>query len=137
MAVYGFDETKNKVEVPSVDTFEVVNGDDITEFVIPPNLRVYAMSQILTVMEDIPVGGYIEKDISLNMYKNPELVKAFAVPTSKLEACPVTAETGITYKGADLSKAQLTVRLYNVGKQAITAQTVMSFNVLMLGEKNG
>lgn len=137
MAVYGFDKTKNKVEVPSVEAFSVINGDDDTEFIIPPNLRVYAIKQVLTVMKDIPVGGYIEKDISLNMYKNPQTVKAFVVSTSTLEACPVTAETKITYTGANLSEAQLTVRLYNVGKQAITAQTELTFNVLMFGEIDG
>lgn len=129
MPVYGFDENKNKVEVPSVASF---TDEDLGMTVLPNGLKLYRYNiSNLT----IPANGNYTFGISLGTagqtFANPQDVMCLATPkTALFSEVPITATASIiatVNSGGDIYSVEIT--LHNVGSKDVTS----GCDVLLLG----
>ena len=126
---YGFDETKNKVEVPSLESFRT--EFDTMCFDFPNRLRMMFMQEIFTLKKDLAPGESVtcvEYGANFNDINN---VRALVTPTTTYDACPLCAEVN---NGLFEDKNRIIVRFTNLGKQTLNEGSEISYNILMMGE---
>ena len=129
MPVYGFDENKNKVEVPSVASF---TNEDLDMTVLPNGLKLYRYS-ISNVT--IPANGGYKFGISLGTvgqtFAIPQEVTCLATPkTALFKDIPITATASIittVNSGGDIYSEE--IKLYNIGSEDVNS----GCEVLLLG----
>ncbi len=130
MTVYGFDDAKNKVEVPFLGQFNYEFGRGIV-LDFPNNLRIMIDSPIFTLQEDLPVGGYVSDVWRGANFKDMDKVKAFVTTNNKWGKGTVYPDI---YLVQESGEKYICIRYHNVGEVTLPAGTEINSNILAIGE---